>query len=141
MVSVVQHRRRIMSNVTSMQSEATRQRRSALKRRLHELAKLGWHREELEIEYAADPLDQVRNGVERDIAVSQLDRQARSVREVELALAKLEEGSYGVCEQCEEEISDKRLDAVPWARLCVACQSKAEASPHEPEMVRFHEAA
>ena len=130
-----------MSNVTSIQSEAIQQRRSALKRRLHELAKLGGHRDELEIEYAADPLDQVRNGVERDIAVSQINRQARSVREVEFALAKIEDGSYGVCEQCEEGISDRRLNAVPWARLCVACQSKAEASPHEPETVRFNEAA
>jgi DnaK suppressor protein len=100
-------------------------------------------RHELQIEYAADPVDLVdliRFGMDRDIVVTQLNQQARSIHDVQIALAKIEEGAYGLCEQCEEPISAKRLDVVPWARLCVACQSKAESRTRE-NAVSFHAAA
>src|SRR5690348_5719310 len=45
-------------------------------------------------------------------------------REVQDALHRIDAGTYGVCHQCEEPISSKRLDAVPWARYCVACQEQ-----------------
>jgi DnaK suppressor protein len=121
-----------MSNVTSIVKSAdARKRKAALTRKLQELSSLGGQREDIQIEYAADPLDQVRSGLDREIVIRQLDRQARSIHEVQTALARIEDGSYGLCEQCEEEISAKRLDAIPWARLCVACQSIAEAGPGE----------
>jgi DnaK suppressor protein len=41
-------------------------------------------------------------------------------------LIRLDEGSYGACSDCGVEISEKRLKAVPFARRCVACQSKEE---------------
>jgi len=44
------------------------------------------------------------------------------LREVSDALLRIEQGDYGVCLGCEEPISEKRLDAVPWARYCVKCQ-------------------
>jgi DnaK suppressor protein len=44
------------------------------------------------------------------------------LREISDALHRIDHGSYGVCMECEEPISPKRLDAVPWARYCVACQ-------------------
>jgi DnaK suppressor protein len=46
------------------------------------------------------------------------------LREVQDALRRFDAGSYGVCHQCDEPISIKRLDAVPWARYCVACQEQ-----------------
>ncbi len=46
------------------------------------------------------------------------------LREVQDALRLFERGTYGVCRQCGEPISVKRLDAVPWARYCVACQEE-----------------
>lgn len=49
------------------------------------------------------------------------------LREVHAALRRIEEGAYGVCAECEEPISAKRLDAVPWARYCVRCQEKIAA--------------
>jgi RNA polymerase-binding transcription factor DksA len=48
-----------------------------------------------------------------------------SLREVEDALAKLDEGSYGSCESCGGPIPDARLEAKPAARLCIACASKS----------------
>lgn len=46
------------------------------------------------------------------------------LRQVQDALRRIEQGSYGICHECEEPISPKRLDAVPWARYCVACQEE-----------------
>jgi DnaK suppressor protein len=45
---------------------------------------------------------------------------------VEKALGKITAGEYGICEECEDPISEKRLTAVPWARLCVSCQQAIE---------------
>jgi len=44
------------------------------------------------------------------------------LREVNDSLLRIEHGTYGVCAECEEPISTKRLDALPWARYCVTCQ-------------------
>jgi DnaK suppressor protein len=49
------------------------------------------------------------------------------LREVQDALRRIELGSYGNCPGCEEPISPKRLDAVPWAKYCVKCQERVAA--------------
>jgi RNA polymerase-binding transcription factor len=46
------------------------------------------------------------------------------LREVQDALLRIEQGTYGVCHECEEPISEKRLNAVPWAKFCVSCQER-----------------
>jgi DnaK suppressor protein len=49
------------------------------------------------------------------------------LREVQDALRRIEHGSYGVCYECDEAISVKRLEAVPWAKFCVSCQERIAA--------------
>jgi DnaK suppressor protein len=49
------------------------------------------------------------------------------LREIADALHRIDQGTYGVCLNCEEPISVKRLDAVPWARYCVKCQEEIAA--------------
>lgn len=49
------------------------------------------------------------------------------LREIGDALHRLDHGSYGTCMECEEPISVKRLDAVPWAKFCVTCQERVSA--------------
>lgn len=49
---------------------------------------------------------------------------AKLLREIGDALHRIEIGAYGVCMECEEAISPKRLDAVPWAKYCVTCQER-----------------
>jgi DnaK suppressor protein len=49
------------------------------------------------------------------------------LREISDSLRRIDEGSYGICMECEEPISTKRLDAVPWARYCVSCQERIAA--------------
>jgi DnaK suppressor protein len=46
------------------------------------------------------------------------------LREISGALRRMEQETYGICAECEEPISAKRLDAVPWARYCIVCQEE-----------------
>jgi DnaK suppressor protein len=55
-----------------------------------------------------------------------LERQAGTLEEVERALRKMDEGTYGVCEICEKPIPSKRMKALPWARFCLDCQQKQD---------------
>jgi DnaK suppressor protein len=63
------------------------------------------------------------------------------LREISDALLRIDHGSYGVCMECEEPISPKRLDAVPWARYCVKCQEMIAARIAAGEEVDEYEEA
>jgi DnaK suppressor protein len=54
------------------------------------------------------------------------ENERTKLRLVEEALAKIDEGTYGVCERCEEAIPVKRLELLPFTRYCVQCQSELE---------------
>jgi DnaK suppressor protein len=114
------------TKITSIDS-GIRRRKATLEAQLEDLFRSGGDREGLEIEQLADPLDQVRSSTDRDMAVETLNQRARLIHDVQSALARIEDGSYGLCERCEEPIPAKRLDALPWARMCVHCQSAMEA--------------
>jgi len=63
------------------------------------------------------------------------------LREIADALHRMDQGLYGICLECEEPISTKRLNAVPWARYCVSCQESIAARIAEGEVVdEFQEA-
>lgn len=63
------------------------------------------------------------------------------LREIADALHRMDHDSYGVCMECEEPISTKRLDAVPWAKYCVTCQEMIATRIADGEMVdEFQEA-
>jgi DnaK suppressor protein len=74
------------------------------------------------IEQTADAMDQVQAAAARELAIGNLDRSARWLRDIQEALCRLDIGEYGTCLNCEEEIGAKRLRAVPWAQLCLRCQ-------------------
>jgi DnaK suppressor protein len=125
----------IMNTTITSINAGTKRRQMALETKLNELVKLQGDRESLEIQTMADPLDQVRLSTDRDMAVETLNQQARSIHDIRAALARIKDGSYGQCERCEEPIPIKRLDALPWARLCVTCQSAVEVESHGPDAV------
>jgi DnaK suppressor protein len=63
------------------------------------------------------------------------------LREIAGALHRMDHDHYGVCMECEEPISAKRLDAVPWAKYCVSCQERIAARIADGEIVdEFQEA-
>jgi DnaK suppressor protein len=91
------------------------------------------NREGIAIEKTADTLDEVQLAGERELAISNLDRDSNLLRSVRSALARIAQGCYGECLHCEEEINPKRLKVVPWTPYCIKCQEAADR--HEFEAV------
>jgi len=89
------------------------------------------NREDIAIEKTPDALDEVQLAGERELAIRNLDRESNLLRNVNGALARMADGSYGICLHCEEEIKPKRLDAVPWTKYCIRCQEAADRHEFE----------
>ena len=90
-------------------------------------------REGLTIERTPDALDEVQFAAARELSTRNLERESGILREVRAALDRIADGSYGACLHCEEEISQKRLKAMPWAKLCIACQEETDRK-RQPEV-------
>ncbi len=91
-----------------------------------ELEQVVRNRDAITIEKSADALDEVQHASERELAIRNLDRDSNLLRNVRSALRRISDGSFGVCLHCEEEISPKRINAVPWAAFCIQCQEQAD---------------
>ncbi len=78
------------------------------------------------LEAAMDSGDQALVDFEREMRISLQEMRNRERQLIDDALDSVDEGTYGMCADCGEEISEKRLHALPFARLCVECQSKRE---------------
>jgi DnaK suppressor protein len=89
------------------------------------------NRDGIAIEKCPDSLDEVQYATERELAIRSLDRDSVLLRNVRAALDRIEEGSFGVCLHCEEDISPKRLAAVPSTAFCIVCQEIADRSQYE----------
>jgi DnaK suppressor protein len=88
-------------------------------------------------EPSGDIYDQASNERDRELSLLLGDREREKIRSIDEALARLEEGEYGICEDCEEEIPLGRLKALPFARLCVKC--KADLEKLQAQTKRFEE--
>ncbi|MCS6953477.1 MAG: TraR/DksA C4-type zinc finger protein [Bryobacterales bacterium] len=100
-----------------------------------ELAKVLRKREGIAIEKAADALDEVQYAAERELAIRNLDRESQLFRQVRAALRRIDEGTFGVCVHCDQEISQKRLQAVPWAAYCLQCQEIVDRQQERGEEI------
>jgi RNA polymerase-binding transcription factor len=109
-----------------------------LESRRAELEQLVRNRDGIVIEKAADALDEVQYAAERELAIRNLDRESNLLRNVRSALRRVEDGSFGICMHCEEEISPRRLAAVPWAPFCIGCQERADRN-HDDGDELFHD--
>src|SRR6476469_10819018 len=96
-----------------------------------ELEQIVRRRDAITIEKSADALDEVQHAAERELAIRNLDRESQLLRSVRSALRRIEEGSFGICLHCEEEISPKRVAAVPWAPFCIQCQEQADRNQEQ----------
>jgi DnaK suppressor protein len=87
-------------------------------------------------ERASDEGDMSQQSNEEWILLNRNRLELKLLREVEEALSRVGTDEYGVCRECGEEISAKRLAAVPWAKFCVTCQdlmSQRRARGEEPQ--------
>jgi len=70
--------------------------------------------------------DQATTAYTREFLFELGNGDRRILKEVTAALHKIDEGSFGSCERCGEAISEKRLEALPFARYCITCQRAVE---------------
>ena len=69
---------------------------------------------------------------ETDTTISMAQRHAAELEEIDAALARIDDGSYGTCEECDANIGAPRLEAQPTARRGIACQEQVEQRPDAP---------
>jgi DnaK suppressor protein len=78
-------------------------------------------------EPSSDPMDQASDQFETDFLLRLRDRESRLMVKIKEALEKIENGTFGMCEECGEAIALKRLRARPMATLCIHCKHEQEA--------------
>jgi DnaK suppressor protein len=105
--------------------------RAVLTSRVAELERFTRNREGILVERSADQLDEIQAASQRALAVCNLDREFNHLRDARAALRRIEEGGFGTCQECDEDIHPKRLAAVPWATFCIRCQEAADGNIKE----------
>jgi DnaK suppressor protein len=73
-----------------------------------------------------DTYDIASDARDREISLILNDRDRDKALAIDDALARIDEGTYGVCDSCESDIAEARLEALPFTRLCVSCQAERE---------------
>ena len=117
------------------QTEVSRFRK-VLEATINELDVSARWREAIVIEKSADELEGVFQAGVRDLAIHNLEAESIKLREARAALSRVEDGTFGICLECEEQISPKRLAALPSAAFCVACQELADRN-HQNKNARL----
>ena len=102
--------------------------RGVLEVRRAELEDLFLKREPTGFAIGADMLDQIQHAQETEISVGILQAESNCLGEVRDALRRIYFKTYGMCTECEKEISAKRLAVVPWASKCVACAESMDSN-------------
>src|SRR4051812_3704057 len=109
----------------------TNQFKRILQTKRDELERMVRNRDAITIEKSADALDEVQYASERELAIRNLDRETNLLRNVRAALRRIDEGTFGTCMHCEEDISPKRIAAVPWTPFCIDCQEQHDKAQQE----------
>lgn len=75
---------------------------------------------------SADPSEWGADAYEQEVTASLLHNKGQSLEDIAAALARIEDGTYGRCEECDQAIPKGRLEALPYARHCVRCAGNLE---------------
>ena len=78
-------------------------------------------------DYEPDPLDRATQDLSRSNVFRIRSRESRLIKKIRQSLQAIEDGSYGICEDCEEPISIERLKARPVTNHCITCKMRREA--------------
>jgi DnaK suppressor protein len=78
------------------------------------------------VDSAQDIADRASSSYQKEFLFARSNNDRQFLQMVEHALSNISEGTYGECEVCGNEINERRLEAVPWARYCISCQEKQE---------------
>jgi DnaK suppressor protein len=118
-----------------MKNERLKHFKTLLKKRLEELLSeagktLSGMSESVE-EHFPDPSDRASLETDRNFLLRVKDRERKLITKVKEAIERIEDGSYGICEICGEEISEERLEARPVTTYCIECKKEAEANERQ----------
>jgi DnaK suppressor protein len=100
-----------------LKEEALREIRKSVKNGTEALAS---------IEPGGDIYDQASSERDRELGLLLGDREREKIHSIDEALLRIDEGEYGICEECDEDIPLGRLKAMPFTRHCVKCKSDLE---------------
>jgi RNA polymerase-binding transcription factor len=111
----------------SAAQETLEQHRDRLRK---ELGDLGFHPDSEEFAGDLDRgfADSAHSTAERARLIALAKELRENLKDVEHALARIEARTYGTCERCGNPIAPERLEAIPWARLCIDCKQKSGAA-------------
>ena len=112
----------------SMTKNELKRFQAILTAKIAELERFTRHRDGIAVERSADQLEEIQWASERAITVSNLDREFNELRNVRASLRRIQEGSFGTCQECDLDIHPKRLAAVPWAPMCIRCQEAVDGN-------------
>jgi RNA polymerase-binding protein DksA len=76
--------------------------------------------------YSLHMADMATDNYDREFALNLAENEQKILNRIETAIDKIDEGTYGDCESCNKKITKIRLNAVPYAELCVPCQEQQE---------------
>jgi len=76
--------------------------------------------------YGFHMADVATDNYDRELNLDLASTEQKLLNEITTALKKIDDGSYGKCESCDEKISVQRLNAMPYARLCIKCKEEEE---------------
>jgi RNA polymerase-binding protein DksA len=79
-----------------------------------------------EIQSDNHPGDMATSTFDRELDYTLEENVERALSEIDAALKRIEDGSYGTCVNCDQPIAQERLEALPWATLCIDCKRKDE---------------
>jgi DnaK suppressor protein len=85
------------------------------------------HWDNMEDTRHGDFVDQASDDNEVHVNLRLLQTDAKLLRAIEAAIERIDKGLYGICTNCDQEISVARLNAVPWTSVCIACKEKKTA--------------
>lgn len=79
-----------------------------------------------EVDVDGDETDEIQGSLLNHISSQLSSRDAQKLRQIDSALKRIEENTFGLCEDCEEEISEKRLEVNPYFSTCIGCAEQRE---------------
>lgn len=109
---LIARKNKILGNVSQMQGEVLKSSRQDSS---GDLSTIPFHLADLGTD-----------NYEQELTLGLIENEEDELKEIDIALEKIEKGSFGLCEECEGVIPTERLRAIPYARLCAACKQKEE---------------
>ena len=83
--------------------------------------------------YTVHMADMAADTYERELSVNLVSSEQQVLYQIDDALKRIDEGAYGICQQCNKVITISRLKAVPYASLCIDCQRAKESKRQPPQ--------